>query len=64
MVETGDRATHDMSVYDAGGKRVLIRNVATPTVLDITALKSGSYILQVEYPNGERREAKFVKYGD
>ncbi len=64
MVETGDKTTHAMFVYDAGGKKVLIQKVATPTVLDITALKSGSYILQVEYADGERREAKFVKYGD
>ena len=61
MVETGGEAIRKVFIYDASGKQVLTKRVPTPAVLDVTTLKPGSYFLRVEYENGQRRGAKFVK---
>ncbi len=63
-IDVGDEPLRAVSVYDAEGKQVLTKRVSVSGVLDVTSIKSGSYLLRVDYADGRCRWAKFVKAGE
>ena len=61
MVEGDNAGTFHIMIFDANGKLVLQRHVSSPSRIDVSQLKQGSYFLHAIHQDGSQYRAKFIK---